>query len=203
LLIGARGVRLQLDAAEPARRQLAALAPLALLIGLAALVAAPPAARVLLLVPAGLALLLVPLVLARRIKTIAGETLVAGAMAAMHLPVAAAGGVTGLVLWGPAAVWFSGFFLATLAVHGIKARQKRRSPLIVTTASLLPVAGLLAALTLALLVPALRVFGIVLAVPLLAVLAVTLARVHPRALKRVGWTLVAADAATLALLTLL
>jgi hypothetical protein len=95
------------------------------------------------------------------------------------------------------------FFLATLAVHAIKARHKQRDVWIDAAAALSSICGLLAAASLIVLVPALRTFGLVLALPLAAVVAVNAARVHPQALRRVGWTLVAADTATLALFLLL
>ena len=186
-----------------ARRQLLLLGPVALLVGVGALVAAVPVARWLALVPAGLAALLIPLVAVRRVKSLAGETVVAGALAGMHLPVAAGGGVAGLALWGPALVWFAGFFAATLAVHAIKARQKQRGGWIVAAAHAVPAVAVVAALVLGLTEPGLRLWALALAVPVLAVLAVNVARVHPRALKRVGWTLVGADALTLVLLALL
>jgi len=203
VLLGVRGVRLQREQGEAARRQLAVLAPLGFLLGLAALVGCPPDALLLVSLPAGLLAMLLPLVPARRVKTLAGETVVAAALASMHLPIAAAGGVQGVKLWGPALVWFAGFFLAILAVHAIKARHKQRAGWIGVAAEVSAGGCVLAALALALAVPQLRMLGVVLAVPAVAVLAVIAARVHPRALKRVGWTLVAADTATLALLTLL
>ena len=52
-------------------------------------------------------------------------------------------------------------------------------------------------------VPTLRLLAAALALPVAAVLAVNLLRVHPRNLKRIGWTLVGADSATLVLLAFL
>jgi hypothetical protein len=201
VLLGIRGVRLQQGEGEVARRQLVVLTPLGFLLGLAALIGCPPDARLFAALPAGLLAMLLPLVPARRVKTLAGETVVAAALASMHLPIAAAGGVEGVKLWGPVLVWFAGFFLATLAVHAIKARHKQRAGWIGAAADASAVAAVLVTLALVLAVPQLRTLGAVLAVPTLAVLVVTAARVHPRSLKRIGWTLVAADTATLALLT--
>ncbi len=203
VLLGVRGVRLQREEDRAARRQLAVLAPTAFVLAAAALVQAPPRARLLMLVPAALAALLVPLLPARRVKTLAGETVTAGALAGMHLPVSATAGVTGVALWGPALVWFVAFFLATLAVHAIKARQKQRDrwlgPLAV--GSTIAVAAAAAALAAGL--APLRLPALALILPLGAVLAVNLARVHPRALKRVGWMLVASDVAALLVLAFL
>lgn len=203
VLVGIRGIRLQREQQAAARRQLALLLPPAALLGAGSLAFAPAGMWHLLLLPALFCALLLPLVPAGRVKSLAGETLVAAALASVHLPLAAAAGVDGLALWGPAAVWFAGFFLATLAVHGIKARHKRRHPWMTTAALVIPVAAAFTAAVLALTAPSLRALALVATVPVLAVLGVNVARVHPRALKRVGWTLVAANTLTLALLALL
>lgn len=203
VMLGVRGVRLQREHAEGARRQLAVSVAAALVLGSIALFAAPPRARMLMLVPAGLAALLAPLLPARRVKTLAGETVTAGALASMHLPLAAAGGADGVALWGPALVWFASFFLATLSVHAIKARLKQRDRWIgpIAVWSTVAVGG--AAVALAIFEPPLRLPGLALAVTLSAVFAVNVTHVHPRALKRVGWTVVASDIAALAVLSLL
>lgn len=200
VLLGMRGVRLQRAEAGVARGQLAVLVPLALLLAGSALVLLPTHVRLLVLVPAGTGSLLVPLLLSRRVKSLAGETVVAASLAGVHVPLAAAGGVTGVMRWGPAVVWFAGFFLATLAVHGIKARHKRRHPRLVTAALLAPAVAAFAAVAVAVTVPAVRVLAGVALLPAAAVLGVNLTQVQPRALQRVGWTLVAANAATLVLL---
>lgn len=203
VLLGVRGVRLQQERDRSARRQLAVLAPMTLVLAGGALLEAPSRARLLLLVPAALAALLLPLLPARRVKTIAGETITAGALAGMHLPVSAAGGATGVALWGPALVWFVASFLATLAVHGIKARQKQRDRWLGVVAMVSPIAVGIALGAVAVGEASLRLPAVALAVPLSAVLAVSVARVHPRALKRVGWLLVASDVGALAVLALL
>jgi hypothetical protein len=203
VLIGMRGVRLQREASTTARRQLAVVAPAALALAAVALFQAPPRARLLVLVPAALAALLAPLLPARRVKTIAGETITAGALASMHLPVAAAAGAAGVALWGPPLVWFLAFFLATLAVHAIKARQKQRDRWLGAVAVGSTIAVGIAVVVLAVGVVPLRLPALALALPLGAVLVVNVARVHPRALKRVGWTLVASDVVALAVLAFL
>ncbi len=203
VLLGVRGVRLQREQDGAARRQLALFAPAALGLAAFALVAAPPRARVLVLVPAALAALVAALLPARRVKTLAGETLTAAAFAAMHLPIAAAAGTVGVALWGPALVWLLAFFLATLAVHAIKARQKQRDRWLGVIAAGSTVVAGAAVVAVAIALAPLRLPAFALAVPLGAVLVVNLARVHPRALKRVGWMLVASDVAALALLAFL
>ena len=203
VLLGVRGVRLRQERSSDARRQLTLFVPGALVLGGAALLLAPAPARLLVLVPAGLALPLAPLVVARRVKTFAGETVTAAALAAMHLPIAASAGASGVTLWGPALVWFVAFFLATLAVHAIKARQKQRDRWLRVLALWSTVAVGVATLALAVDLAPLRLPALALALPLGAILAVNLTRVHPRALKRVGWILVASDVAALGLLALL
>lgn len=203
VLLGVRGVRIQREEERTARRQLGVLVPMAALIGAGALIVSTDETRWLALIPASFCAAVIPLVPARRVKTLAGETAVAAALASMHLPVASAGGASGLRLWGPAVVWFAGFFVATLSVHAIKARQKQREGWIGTAAMLSSITGVIAATALIVGVPSLRLLGIALALPVMAVLAVNAARVSAHALKRVGWTLVATDTATLVLLTLL
>lgn len=203
VLLGVRGVRLQREQAGSARRQILILAPIALLLAAGALLLAPGRARLLALVPAALAAVVAALLPIRRVKTIAGETATASAFAGMHLPVAAAAGAAGLALWAPAAVWFVAFFVATLAVHAIKARQKQRDAWLRALAVGSTIAVGVGAIVIAVAAPPLRLPALALAVPVGAVLAVNLGRVHPRALKRVGWTLVACDAAALGILALL
>ena len=103
VLLGARGKRLQQELAVPARRQLAMLGGLGVAAGLAAMALAPTAARWLALVPCVLAAGLVPVVLSQNLKTLPGEFVAGAAFSAMHLPVAAAGGVAGVAPLGPAA----------------------------------------------------------------------------------------------------
>lgn len=200
LRLGARGRRLQEELAAPARTRLVALASLGALAGLAALWLAPPPARALALVPAAFAALLVALVLAKNLKTLAGEIVAAAAFAAMHLPVAAAGGVSGLLLWGPAAMWFATTVVATLSVHAIKARVTGASRWIVPLARWSALLALPGALALALWIPEWRRIVLAASLPLVAVALVNVLRVSPKKLKPVGWALVAANAAAVAVL---
>ena len=197
---GGRGVRLQREHAVTARRQLIVLIPLALAAGMMGAWLAPPGGRRLIALPAALGACLALMLLARRVKTLPGEVVVAGTLAAMHLPIAASGAANGIQLWGPAGVWFSGFLLATLVVHAIKADLKGRDRWIRIAATVVAVAGLLGALSL-IAIADLHILGVALLIPVLAAFGVSLAHVHPRQLKRVGWTLVAANLATLLVFT--
>ena len=203
VLLGVRGRRLQAELGDAARRRAAGLLAVGAVTGVAAVVLAPPLARLLLLLPASLAAILVPLVPARKVKTLPGEVLVAAAMAANHLPLAAAGGRTGLLVWAPAVVWFTGFALAVVTVHSIKVRFKGLDRGRWTVVA----APVLAGLVVAGAVAAVFVFQdvrrwIALAVVPIpaAVLVLGVVPVHPRHLKRVGWTLVGADLVTLLLM---
>lgn len=197
LLMGFRGERLRAGLGPGARPRLVAWSALALLAVVLAFLAASPAVRRWLLVPGALALLALPLALRRRLKTVAGELAVAFALAALHLPVAAAGGAQGQELVGPALVWATAFALATLAVHGLKDRFRGRRSWTVTGAMALALAACAAAAVVFSTTPAVRRFAAAFLVPGVATLGLTARPVHPKHLKRVGWTLVAADTAAL------
>lgn len=204
VLLGSRGGRAKRETSALAGRRLAWLIMAGLPAGLVGLWLAPPAARVAASIPLALAVVLAPLILRRQEKTAAGETLVAITLSAAMIPVAAAGGATLSVAAGAAVVWASVFVLGTLTVRGIIARAKKTAQ-----AGWSPLAG-----------PALSASAILLAsalalteqVPALAALAVVptavvalvfgLLGVHPRNLRRMGWSLVASNLAVLAALIL-
>jgi len=143
-------------------------------------------------------------VLSGRQKTLAGELLALTAFSTLVLPLAAASGADPALAGWAASVWWVSFSLGTLEVHAIKARHKNTqrsrwtrwgSPV----ASAAVVAGCLIGVFTqgqAFGVPALALLP-----PAAGVLILGLIRVHPRHLKRVGWTLVGAN--TLALVLLL
>jgi hypothetical protein len=225
VLLGARGERLKNQVGPRARRRGFLLMGAGIALGGAGIAAAGASVWPALLCPFLAAALLVPMVLARRHKTLPGELLVVTAFSTLVLPVAAASGVAPTRMIPAAAVWWMSFALGTLEVHAIKARHRARgrndwtrwgSPL----ASGLAVAICLGALwheplgipspmglsvslagsggdrALLALVPSARA----LLVPASALLVLSLIRVHPRRLKRVGWTLVAANFLALILL---
>lgn len=200
VLVGARGGRARDALAGPAARQLATLGIVAAVAGIAALVAAPSEARLAALVPAGLGAVLGALLLAKRVKTLGGELVAVAAFASLHVPLAAAGGTHGVRLWGPAAAWLAVFAAATFAVHALKARHKGRDAGLVRAA--VAVAGLIVAASLAvgLAGGAARMLGWAALPPAAAALWAAARRVHPRHLKRVGWSLVAANLVALVLM---
>ncbi|MDH3495482.1 MAG: YwiC-like family protein [Gemmatimonadota bacterium] len=201
---GARGRRLQEAAAPRARRRIVLLVAGGAAAGLAAFATAPPAARLAALVPGVCAVLVLFPVLRGRPKTLGTELVVATALAAMLPPVALAGGATPTHAAQLTAVWLASFWLTTLAVHAIKARAKpeRRAPWTVAVtpvlALLVIVGGLLGAASQGVRPP----LALALLPPALVVLAAVALKIHPRHLRRVGWTLAGANGVTLVLLLL-
>jgi hypothetical protein len=193
VLVGARGARAHDALSGAARRQLAALGAIGAAGGIAAIVSAPQATRMWIVVPGLLGVLLGALVLARRVKTLGGEIAAVAAFASLHLPLAAWGGASGAALRGPVLVWAGVFASATFAVHALKARHKGRSPVLVGAATALAALVLVWAVAVALGGGDARRFGWAAIAPAAAALYVAAGRVHPRHLKRVGWTLVLAD----------
>lgn len=200
VLAGARGKRLQEEMGSAARRQLALLATLGAVAGLAAMWLAPVLARWLALVPAAFGLCLVPAVLARNLKTLPGEALAAAAFSSMHLPVAAAGSASGALLWGPPVMWFATTMVATFCVHAIKARVTGARPWVLPLAAWSAPVAVACALAAAWFFPDLRAVALAACIPLAGVLAVNRLALSPRKLKQVGWTVVAANALAVAVL---
>jgi len=224
VVLGRRGERVRTTADAAARTRLAVLGAVALASGVLFVVTAQGSALAWAVPPALLGASVMALVLAGRTKSITGELLVAAAFASVHAPVAAAGhgappGSTGaeaaMLALGigpsfvviPVLAWAASFALATLAVHAVKARFQRKNQggrgpgRWVVVAS--PAAALIA------LAPAgaavavghpLAAAAAALAPKAFLVLAVAALDVHPRHLKRVGWSLVAADLVTLGML---
>ena len=209
VLLGGRGERLATSAWEEAWRRLlsrlaAALAGVSVFVYLAPAEALQAAAW-----PLAGALGVGALLVAGRVKSVPGEIWVAATFASVHLPIAAAGGASGAGLWLPALVWLGGFVPPTLAVHALKARFKAARSGKGTvrnrwTASAAPAAAVLVT---AAAVGAAAAWGLTgsLAVLPMAVAAgvVSVLAIHPRHLKRVGWTMVLTDVATLILLAIL
>lgn len=202
VVAGVRGERARRDHGRSARKRAILIAAWGSVAALIALLSASGTARMAALVPGGFAVLLAPLVLTGRVKNIAGEILVAGALAGVLLPVAVAGGAEWSYAVLAAGVWFTSFTLATFTVHALKARVKERlSPQwTVVVAPVLALTVLLAAVLVAYSASQPRLAALALVPPALATLAANAVGVHPRRLKRVGWSLVAANVLTAALL---
>jgi hypothetical protein len=200
VVLGHRGPRAQRELGERARSRLMVLVPLGLSAFAGALVAGGPSARLAFVPPALLGLAFVPLVLRDQEKTLGGELLAAAALTATGLPVALLGGgalSASLGAWG---AWALGFGASTVAVRATIAAHK--SPR-AARAGGSPLGwwmlGLFTAATLGLgfaLEP-----RVLTALPLVALSwAVMGTRPHPRHLKKLGWSIVAASLVTLACL---
>jgi hypothetical protein len=192
VLRGIRGTRAREVWIHRARLRTASLAVTAVLAGAAAMVTTSAEGRLAAAVPLGCGVVLLPSFLAGRMKTIAAETLVIGALSATVLPLAISSGVEASLAWSASGVWFVTFLLGTLAVHAIKAKTGKRvdAQWAIVVAPLLSVAtvvvGLFAARSHWL------PLGVSLALTLGGIVGIALSviQIHPRQLKRVGWSLV-------------
>jgi hypothetical protein len=212
IIAGTRGKRLQEQHRGAARRRILFLGAAAAAGLVAAIGLAPARAWMGAVLPAGIALLLLPLLGTRQIKSVPAEILVAVVFSGSVLPLA----LSGPAGWGEAAlaaaVWLAAAIPAILAVHAIKANQTGR-PEGRWTLAAAPVAAALAALA----GVAVGLFGdawivgdgstlrdaLAVLPPAIATLVVGIVLPHARHLRRVGWTMVAADALALALLLIL
>jgi len=206
VVLGARGTRIRDQLGARARTRGKLLLGCGLILGAAGILSAGPAVWPWILAPLSAGGLLVPLVLAGRQKSFLGEMTVVTAFSALPLPLAVASGVPPGTACFAGGVWWGSFILGTLEVHAIKVRHKDRGRSSWTRWASPWAAGLTAAGALGLvlagrgLVPvpwALAVFP-----PAAAVFVLSLLRVHPRSLKRVGWLLVGANCLSLLVLLL-
>ena len=202
VLKGLRGERQRHEFEALARRWVAVLAVVGLAGALTGMALAPPVARRAALVPAAFAVMLVPSVVWGKPKRLGTELIMAAAFAAMLPPVALAGSGELRPAAVAGAVWLTCFWLATLGVHAIKARAKPDlgSPWTVWASPALSLFVIGAALLMARLeaAPSPAVLGVLPAA--MVTLGASALRVHPRHLKRVGWSLVAGNVVTLVLL---
>ncbi|MFQ5536153.1 MAG: YwiC-like family protein [Gemmatimonadota bacterium] len=220
VLLGVRGARLK-DRLGPAARRVLGVWSGVVAVGVGLfLLGTPPDEWVTLLLPAALGAGVAVTVLRGRARTLAGELLVAAAFASIHVPMAAVGaGLAGdgawwrhATVWAPALVWLCVFSLSALAVHRTISRFKglpagwavRRVSWI---AALLAGLGGWAGAGAGGWGPAGAgspppLLGAV-APAALILLVLTLVPVHPRNLRRVGWTMVVADTLTLVMLGVL
>lgn len=200
VLTGGRGGRARRETGGQARRRAILLAAISLATGAAGLWLAPAAAHLATLIPLSLGVLLIPLIFTRREKTAVGELLVATTLSSTMIPVAIAGGASIQVTLGAAAVWAIAFALGTLTVRAIIARTKRTAEsqwptwIAPTLCAAVIILAIAAALTSDL--PALAVVAVV--PTALVALIFALMGIHPRNLRRMGWSLVASNVAVLA-----
>ncbi len=201
VVVGQRGKR-ALEADGPrARRLLAGLGAVALLLGGAGVALAPAVARTALAIPLALGTIVAWLVVRRREKTVLGEMTVAAALSSGGLVVALAAGSPPRVAFACWTTWVLAFATATLAVQVIlvRARSKgRRDPGLAYGAAtaFLVGAAFVAAWGSALPWPA----AVALLPTALLSLVVCLARVSPRRLRELGWTMIGSSVVTMAIL---
>jgi hypothetical protein len=201
VIMGTRGVRLRDALVHEARRRLWLLFGIAAVSLIAAAVLAPAEAWWGALVPAVPGLALVPLFLTNRVKTLPGEVVAAAAFSATLVPVAMSGPAPWEAAGVGAGVWFAATVPAIVSVHAVKAAHKGRprGRWLVPAAPLLALAVMVSAVVVAATLPPPAFRALAALPPALAVLGVSLARPHPRHLKRIGWTMVVANTLTLVL----
>ncbi|UCC71605.1 MAG: YwiC-like family protein [Gemmatimonadota bacterium] len=201
VLSGGRGGRAKRESGDRARRRVALLLAVALIAGVAGLWLAPSTARTSALVPFALGGLLVPLAISRREKTLIGELLVSVALSSTMIPVGLAGGAGPRATFVAFVVWAVVFALGTVTVRAIIARAKKGAQR--RTAHLAPLLSAVAIAAAAVLawqteLPA-RAAVAVVPTALVALVFGALG-VHPRNLRRMGWSLVASNIFVLAAL---
>jgi hypothetical protein len=205
VITGVRGKRLQEQLHHNARSRVVVLGFAAALALVAAIGLAPARAWLGAILPAGMSLLLLPVLGTRKLKSLPAELLVAAVFSTSLIPLALAGPATWTAAGVAAAVWFAAVVPAILSVHAIKVAFKgkqegrwmlRATPLTAGFA----VAG---AVIMSLLFAPWARDALAVVPPALAVMGLSAVRPHPKHLKRVGWTMVAADTATLVLLLVL
>lgn len=200
VLLGHRGARTRAEDGPRARRWLAALGAGAAAAGILGLALAPTAARLAAGVPAALAGAVAALVRARREKTVVGEVTVAAALASAAGVVALAGGAAVVAAAGATAAWVIAYAAATLGVHVILVRARTkgaRDPGAAHAVGVVLLAGVAVGLHLAGLPAALL---LAVAPALVVAAAVSVVRISPRRLRTLGWALVAASLAAMAVL---
>lgn len=202
VVLGGRGERIRSRQEGEARGRLVRLGIGSVAAALVFALTCRPEACVPALIAGALAAGVGLLLLAGRTKTLPGELLVAASFASVHAVVTAAGGRAPGATYLPAAAWTASFAVATLSVHALKARFKGRGLQEWTVSAAPALAGTLLLLAAAALATRHPLGGLAASlVPKTAVVSVLAAvAVHPRHLKRVGWSFVAADGLTLFLL---
>jgi hypothetical protein len=205
ILLGARGMRIKSQLGDQATQRASFLLGGATGLGLLGLWKGGTDIWPELAFPMAAGALLIPMLLRGTQKSIFGEFVVVTAFATLLLPLAAASGADPQRAALAAAVWWFSFALGTLEVHAIKARLKEKaknqwtrwgSPV---AAGVVSVGALLLALGQGSW-PNLAGPAAALIPPAMAIFALSLVQVHPKHLKRVGWTLVGANSVALVLL---
>ena len=196
VLLGHRGKRAHDQDQVRARWMLAVFATLAAAAGIAGLVLAPPAARVMAGIVAVPTLLLVLLGWLRKQRTLVGEAIAVIALTGASVPVETAAGMswrTAVLLW---VAWACGYGCTILAVHRVIERGKgSRSGFDVASGLAFLVVGA------ALAILAFRDFALVAGIPLsLGAGIVALLAPPPAKLRPIGFAMVGASLLSIGLL---
>jgi hypothetical protein len=202
ILAGERGRRSHAELREHAQKLAAILSLIAFGAGALGWWHAPQAARVAVIVPLGFGVFLLPLIINHHEKSLPGELLASVTFSTMLLPIALAGGVGLHPALIASAVWSAIFSLGTFMVRAVIANVKKSAPSRwpVYASNALGLAAILASFTL-LLTHALPVLAAAAILPAaLITLACNLVGVHPRHLRKMGWSLVASNVIALAAL---
>lgn len=199
ILAGERGRRSRAQLATRARSTAVFLLVLAIGLGVLGWWSAPGNARLAVLVPIGLGAVLVPLIVSHREKTVWGELLASTTFSSMVIPIALAGGASvGAALFA-SAVWCAVFSLSTLTVRATIARVKRipggRRACYTNLALSLLALGAAVLLTFTETFPAPAAAGLV--PPAVIAAICSIAEVHTRHLRAIGWSLVGSNVITL------
>ena len=201
VLRGTRGQRLQVALAAPARTRVRWLVAIGALAGGVGLILAPVIALVAALVPVTFGALLVRPMIQGREKTMPAELIMAAGLSSILLPIGVSAGIALTWVVMATGVWFLSFAVATLLVHAVKAWHRPAAHpatrLAASFSAVLVIAGAALGVSVGMVPLAMGLAAIPTAGLALGVAAL---RVHPRRLKRVGWSLVGANVLSLALL---
>jgi len=205
IVLGARGKRLKEQEGPRAKLRGSILLGAGSILGVVGLAAGWPQIWPVVLLPFIASILLIPMVLMGRQKTLFGEFLVITAFTTLLLPMAAASGADPTRAALASAVWWLSFGLGTMEVHAIKARHKKTERARWTRWVSPLASGVVVAVAVFLALgqggfPVLAAPAAALIPPSLAIFALSLTQLHPKHLKRVGWSLVVANSLALILL---
>lgn len=193
VLVGARGTRARRELGARASWVGLSLLAVALAMGGLGLQAGGKAVLVASALPLAFVVVLAPLIMRGREKSTLGELIAAGALAGASVPIGVAAGLAPEVAILAWSVWVIAFSASTAAVRWVIQRARSAGPV---DHSLLAI--VVSATLGAVVLTAFNRLGLA-STPMLAVSWWLLARPpHPRALRRVGWALVAGSLLTAA-----
>ncbi len=198
IMLGHRGPKAKREDGARAKKRLVALGGAAAVAGAAGALLAPSLARASLIVPVALASIVMLFIVRRAEKTLTGEVVAATALASAALPVALASGVRPAIAMGALVAWSAAFSASTFAVRAVIAHAREAVPFALRIAGPIIVLITSVAAGRADLVPLSAALA---ALPMvLFALAIAVTTPPPKALPRVGWSLVGSSVLTTAFL---